>query len=76
MKERKVSLLLQSTFLLFNSYYGTGIMIPEKLKGKRVLDVGCGSGSLVFILSKLVGPTGYVVGVDLSEMLVSKDTRL
>lgn len=49
-------------------------MIPEKLKGKRVLDVGCGSGSLVFILSKLVGPTGYVVGVDLSEMLVSKDT--
>ncbi|PVD35870.1 hypothetical protein C0Q70_02839 [Pomacea canaliculata] len=52
------------------SYYGTGIMIPEKLKGKRVLDVGCGSGSLVFILSKLVGPTGYVVGVDLSEMLI------
>nr|KAG5693225.1 hypothetical protein BaRGS_034484 [Batillaria attramentaria] len=44
--------------------------IPEKLAGKRVLDIGCGSGSFVFILSKLVGPSGYVVGVDISDGLI------
>ncbi|XP_076436995.1 arsenite methyltransferase-like [Babylonia areolata] len=48
-------------------YWGSGLNIPENLTGKRVLDIGCGSGSLVFILSKLVGPTGYVVGFDLTE---------
>lgn len=53
------------------SYYGAGLIIPENLEGKRVLDIGCGSGSLVFILSKLVGPTGYVVGMDISDKLVS-----
>lgn len=51
-------------------YYGSGIVIPENIKGCRVLDIGCGSGSLVFILSKLVGPTGYVVGVDISSGLI------
>lgn len=51
-------------------YYGSGIVIPEQLEGKRVLDIGCGSGSLVFILSKLVGPTGYVVGVDICDGLI------
>ncbi|KAL8564700.1 hypothetical protein ACOMHN_004193 [Nucella lapillus] len=51
-------------------YYGSGLNIPENLQGKRVLDVGCGSGSFVFILSKLVGPTGYVVGFDITEGLI------
>ncbi|KAK7500612.1 hypothetical protein BaRGS_00008187, partial [Batillaria attramentaria] len=50
-------------------YFGAGIGIPEKLQGKRVLDIGCGSGSFVFMLSKLVGPDGYVVGVDYSDGL-------
>lgn len=51
-------------------YYGSGIFVPEKLEGKRVLDLGCGSGSLVFMLSKLVGPSGFVVGVDLCDRLI------
>jgi len=51
-------------------YYGSGINIPEKLEGKRVLDIGCGSGSLVFILAKLVGPSGYVVGFDVTDGLI------
>lgn len=53
-----------------NRYFGSGIPIPEKLEGKRVLDIGCGSGSLVFMLSKFVGPDGYVVGVDYSDGLI------
>ncbi|KAK7478532.1 hypothetical protein BaRGS_00030204 [Batillaria attramentaria] len=57
-------------FIFPRSYYGSGMTIPEKLAGKRVLDIGCGSGSFVFILSKLVGPSGYVVGVDISDGLI------
>ncbi|XP_046357518.2 arsenite methyltransferase-like [Haliotis rufescens] len=53
-------------------YYGCGLNTPEGIEGKRVLDIGCGSGSLVFLLSKLVGPTGSVVGVDLSPNLIAE----
>lgn len=35
-------------------------------KGMRVLDVGCGSGSAAQALAQLVGPTGEVVGLDIS----------
>jgi ubiquinone/menaquinone biosynthesis C-methylase UbiE len=40
--------------------------------GMRVLDVACGLGEPAFTLLPLVGPTGYVVGIDLvPEMLPS-----
>ena len=32
--------------------------------GMRVLDVGCGAGDVAMIASRIVGPTGAVVGVD------------
>ena len=35
--------------------------------GMRVLDVGCGSGHLVQELARAVGPSGRVVGVDISD---------
>ncbi|XP_046553186.1 arsenite methyltransferase-like [Haliotis rubra] len=53
-------------------YYGSGFIFPEHLDGLSILDIGCGSGSLVFILSKLVGPTGHVVGVDFAENLIEE----
>ncbi len=47
-------------------YYGCGLVCPPLLQGCRVLDLGCGSGRDVYALSQLVGPTGSVVGVDMT----------
>ena len=38
--------------------------------GERVLDVGCGSGGLAIRIAELVGPSGAVLGADISERLV------
>ena len=47
-------------------YYGCGLVCPPLLEGCRVLDLGSGSGRDVYLLSQLVGPTGAVVGVDMT----------
>ena len=56
---------------VMNRYYGCGLVFPPKLEGCRVLDLGSGAGRDVYILSSLVGPTGYVVGVDMTKEQVS-----
>ena len=47
-------------------YYGCGLVVPPLLEGLRVLDLGCGSGRDVVLLAQLVGPSGAVVGVDMT----------
>ncbi len=39
--------------------------------GMRVLDVGCGAGDVSFLAAGLVGPTGSVIGVDVSSEAVA-----
>jgi SAM-dependent methyltransferase len=39
--------------------------------GMRVLDLGCGAGDVAFVAADLVGPDGYVVGVDRSPQMVA-----
>lgn len=39
--------------------------------GEKILDFGCGSGEITKELKKLVGDEGVVVGVDISESMVS-----
>ncbi len=46
--------------------YGCGIPIPHLLDGCTVLDMGCGAGRDAFILSKLVGERGQVIGIDMT----------
>lgn len=48
-------------------FYGCGSPLPPALEGMTVLDLGCGSGRDVYLLSQLVGPTGKVIGVDMTE---------
>jgi arsenite methyltransferase len=48
-------------------YYGCGLVAPDSLAGKRVLDLGSGSGRDAYLLAQLVGPTGEIVGVDMTD---------
>ena len=51
---------------IVNRFYGCGSPIPMGLEGCTALDLGCGTGRDVFILSKLVGENGHVHGVDMT----------
>jgi SAM-dependent methyltransferase len=52
---------------VLEKFYGCGSPIPPLLEGCTVLDLGCGSGRDAFVVSKLVGPSGRVIGVDMTE---------
>lgn len=62
---------------VLSRYYGCGLVCPPLLDGCRVLDLGCGSGRDVYALAQLVGPTGEVVGVDMTpeQLAVAQHTR-
>lgn len=52
-----------------DAQFKTGRALVEKMgikKGDLVLDVGCGTGRLALYLSGIVGPSGYIAGIDLS----------
>jgi SAM-dependent methyltransferase len=48
-------------------YYGCGLVAPSALKGRRILDLGSGSGRDAYLLAQLVGPDGEIVGVDMTD---------
>jgi len=48
-------------------FYGCGSPIPPVLAGATVLDLGCGSGRDSFLMSKLVGEAGRVIGIDMTD---------
>lgn len=39
--------------------------------GESVLDIGCGSGTTSFEFARAVGPSGHVLGLDISEPLLA-----
>ncbi|KAM8911798.1 arsenite methyltransferase isoform 1-T1 [Lycaon pictus] len=51
-------------------YYGCGLVIPECLENCWILDLGSGSGRDCYALSQLVGETGHVTGIDMTESQV------
>ncbi|MDH5546164.1 MAG: methyltransferase domain-containing protein [Gammaproteobacteria bacterium] len=52
---------------ILERFYGCGAPIPECLQGLTVLDLGCGTGRDVFLLSQLVGQDGQVMGIDMTD---------
>lgn len=47
-------------------FYGCGSPLPPALDGLTVLDLGCGTGRDAYLLSRLVGEHGRVIGVDMT----------
>jgi len=56
--------LAQATYMILDA---AGIR-----PGMRVLDLGCGVGDVAFVAADLVGPDGYVVGVDRSAEALAR----
>lgn len=52
---------------ILERFYGCGSPIPAAIEGCTVLDLGCGSGRDVYLASKLVGPKGRVIGLDMTD---------
>ena len=52
---------------VLSRYYGCGLVAPNNLEGCRVLDLGCGTGRDVYALAQMVGKTGQVIGVDMTD---------
>jgi arsenite methyltransferase len=44
-------------------------------RGERVIDIGCGPGFLCENMAAAIGPTGCVVGIDISEDLIDFATK-
>lgn len=52
-------------------FYGCGSPIPVAAEGCTVLDLGCGAGRDAFLLSQIVGPKGFVTGLDMTDEQLS-----
>jgi SAM-dependent methyltransferase len=59
------------------SFAGTGnpFSIAPLNPGERVVDVGCGAGIDSLIASAMVGPSGQVIGVDMTPAMLEKARR-
>ena len=60
---------------VLTKFYGCGSPIPPALDGCTVLDLGCGTGKDVFIASRLVGPDGFVTGIDMTDEQIEVGQR-
>lgn len=62
---------------VLSRFYGCGFPVPEALQGAHAADLGCGTGRDVYLLSQLVGASGHVHGVDMTEqqLTVARDTQ-
>ena len=55
--------------------YGCGDPSRYLHEGEVVLDLGSGTGKICFIASQVVGPTGRVIGVDMTEDMLEVARR-
>jgi SAM-dependent methyltransferase len=70
---RTIPLTVRDRFVGVGNPFALGAIRTEE----AVLDLGCGAGFDAFIAAQLVGPTGRVIGIDLSpEMLAIAEAGL
>ena len=51
---------------------GNPFSLGEIAPGSRVLDIGCGAGVDALVASKLVGPSGSVLGLDITPEMIQR----
>ncbi|MCS7309693.1 MAG: arsenite methyltransferase [Armatimonadota bacterium] len=54
---------------------GAPVKIANIQPGEVVLDLGCGGGMDVLLAARLVGPSGMVYGLDMTEEMIALATR-
>lgn len=61
-----------------DSFAGVGYFfhLADLKPGEQVVDLGSGSGMDTFVAALKVGPTGLVLGVDMTDAQLTKSTRL
>jgi arsenite methyltransferase len=74
MLEYKVEWLAGLPETAVESFAGTGnpFSLGKIGSGEQVVDVGCGAGIDSLIAARMVGPTGRVVGVDMTQAMLEK----
>ena len=60
---------------VFGDVTAAAIKAAAPHEGERALDIGCGCGASVLALAQWVGSTGRVLGVDISEPMLSVARR-
>jgi arsenite methyltransferase len=55
--------------------YGCGDPSRHLRRGETVLDLGSGTGKICFIAAQVVGPTGRVIGVDMTDEMLQVARR-
>jgi SAM-dependent methyltransferase len=55
--------------------YGCGDPSQHLREGETVLDLGSGTGKICFIAAQVVGPTGRVIGVDMTDAMLDVARR-
>src|SRR5438046_3879007 len=55
--------------------YGCGDPSRYVREGETVLDLGSGTGKICFIAAQMVGPTGKVIGVDMTDEMLEVARR-
>src|SRR5437588_2851598 len=51
--------------------YGCGDPSKYLREGETVLDLGSGTGKICFIAAQVVGPTGKIIGVDMTDEMLA-----
>lgn len=63
---------LPSNIYEFSLGCGNPVALSYLKKGEIVLDIGCGGGLDAFLAAKKVGPSGKVIGIDMTKEMLKK----